>query len=69
MTLVLTAKGSNSIWLLADRRLSSKVNDQVKVVKDDARKVMFLETNDGVYPWIYWTWGDRFRHRTSDTNL
>jgi hypothetical protein len=44
MTLVLTVKGDDSIWLLADRRLSYKD----RAPKDDARKVMFLDTPDGV---------------------
>lgn len=43
MTLVLTVNGPESIWLLADRRLSFKDRPP----KDDARKVMFLETIDG----------------------
>ena len=44
MTLILTVNGPKSIWLLADRRLSYKG----RVLKDDARKVMFLDTTDGV---------------------
>jgi len=44
MTLVLAVNGPESIWLLADRRLSYKGHQP----KDDARKVMCLETNDGV---------------------
>jgi len=44
VTLVVTVIGSESIWLLADRRLSFKDRPP----KDDARKVMFLETTDGV---------------------
>jgi hypothetical protein len=44
VTLVLTANGPDSIWLLADRRLSYEGRSP----KDDARKVMFLETTDGV---------------------
>lgn len=44
MTLILTINERESIWLLADRRLSS----QGRVVKDDARKILFLETQDGV---------------------
>jgi hypothetical protein len=43
MTLVLTINGSESIWLLADRRLSSKDG----TLRDDARKAMILETTDG----------------------
>lgn len=44
MTLVLAAVGAESIWLLADRRLS--VGE--RVVAEDARKVAFLHTPDGV---------------------
>ena len=44
MTLVLTVNGPESIWLLADRRLTYEGQPQ----QDDARKVMFLETTDGV---------------------
>ncbi|HEY8031287.1 MAG TPA: hypothetical protein VIF02_02625 [Methylocella sp.] len=44
MTLILSVNGPKSIWLLADRRLSYKGRSP----KDDARKVMFLETTDGV---------------------
>jgi hypothetical protein len=44
VTLVVTVNGPETIWLLADRRLSSKG----RTVKEDARKVMFLETTDGV---------------------
>jgi hypothetical protein len=44
VTLIVTANGPESIWLLADRRLSSNG----RTMKDDARKVMFLETTDGV---------------------
>jgi hypothetical protein len=44
VTLVVTVNGPESIWLLADRRLSYKGRPP----KDDARKVMFLETTDGV---------------------
>jgi hypothetical protein len=44
MTLILTVNGPKSIWLLADRRLSYKG----RMLRDDARKVMFLETTDGV---------------------
>lgn len=44
MTLILTVNGPDSLWLLADRRLS----DQGTPTRDDARKVMFLETTDGV---------------------
>jgi len=44
VTLVLTISGRESIWLLADRRLSL----EGRAPKDDARKVMFLDTTDGV---------------------
>lgn len=44
MTLVMTVNGRESIWLLADRRLSSKD----RAPRDNARKIMFLETKDGV---------------------
>lgn len=44
MTLALTVNGRESIWLLADRRLSFTA----RAPRDDARKVMFLETLDGV---------------------
>ena len=44
MTLVVTVNGPETIWLLADRRLTSRS----RVLRDDARKVMFLETPDGV---------------------
>lgn len=44
MTLVVTVNGPETIWLLADRRLTSRG----RVLRDDARKVMFLETPDGV---------------------
>jgi hypothetical protein len=44
VTLVLTVNGRESIWLLADRRLSYEALPP----KDDARKVMFLESKDGV---------------------
>ncbi len=44
MTLVLTVNGPETIWLLADRRLSSKN----RAPRDDGCKVMFLETTDGV---------------------
>jgi len=44
MTLVVTVNGRESIWLLADRRLSYKACPP----KEDGRKVMFLETTDGV---------------------
>jgi len=44
VTLVLTINGPDSIWVLADRRLSWKARPP----KDNARKVMLLETTDGV---------------------
>ncbi len=44
MTLIVTVNGPETIWLLADRRLSANG----KPWRDDARKVMFLETTDGV---------------------
>lgn len=44
MTLILTINGPKTIWLLADRRLSFKN----RPIKEDARKVMFLETPDSI---------------------
>lgn len=44
MTLVVAVTGPESIWLLADRRLSH----EARPPKEDGRKVMFLETTDGV---------------------
>ena len=44
MTFILAVRGPKSIWLLADRRLSY----EGRLPKDDACKVMFLETTDGV---------------------
>jgi len=44
VTLVVSVNGPESIWLMADRRLSYRHGR----TKDDARKLMFLETNDGV---------------------
>jgi len=44
VTLVLTVGSPESIWLIADRRLSYKG----WTPKDDARKIMLLETTDGV---------------------
>jgi len=44
VTLILTVNGPEAISLLADRRLSYEGREP----KDDARKVMFLETVDGV---------------------
>jgi hypothetical protein len=43
VTLVVAINTRESIWMLADRRLSS----QGRPPKDDARKIMFLETTDG----------------------
>lgn len=43
MTLIMAVTGPESIWLLADRRLSYADHSP----KDDARKVMFLESTDG----------------------
>jgi hypothetical protein len=44
VTLVVTVNGPDSIWLLADRRLSRGG----RPLKDDACKIMFIETTDGV---------------------
>jgi hypothetical protein len=44
MTLVLTIQGREAIWLLADRRLSFRR----QVPRDDARKIMVLNTIDAV---------------------
>jgi hypothetical protein len=44
VTLILTVHDRESIWMLADRRLSCKGRSP----KDDARKVMLFETTDGV---------------------
>ena len=44
MTLVLTIQGREAIWLLADRRLSIKGHRP----RDGARKIMMLDTADGV---------------------
>ncbi len=43
MTLVLTVMGPETLWMVADRRLTRGS----RVVKDDARKLMFLDTEDG----------------------
>jgi hypothetical protein len=43
MTLIVSVLGRESIWMLADRRLSYPR----KLPKDDGRKLMFLETTDG----------------------
>lgn len=44
MTLILAANSRESIWMLADRRLSYRIGPP----REDGRKVMFLETTDGV---------------------
>lgn len=44
MTLIMTVNGRESMWFLADRRLSSGLRPP----KDDGCKMMFLETRDGV---------------------
>lgn len=44
MTLIVALTGKESIWLLADRRLSVGT----RTIRDDATKVMVLETDDGV---------------------
>jgi hypothetical protein len=44
MTLVVAVARPETIWLLADRRLSF----DSRPPKDDGRKIMFLETTDGV---------------------
>jgi hypothetical protein len=44
MSLILTVNGRESIWMLADRRLSYRG----RPAKEDGRKIMFLETTDGV---------------------
>src|SRR4051812_29706931 len=44
MTLVFGAMSKHTIWLMADRRLSKRG----RTPQDDARKVLFLETIDGV---------------------
>jgi hypothetical protein len=43
MTLVLSIVGPESLWIVADRRLT----DRGRIVREDARKIMFLETTDG----------------------
>lgn len=43
MTLVVAVTGEQSIWMLADRRVSYPNRPP----KDDARKIMFLDTIDG----------------------
>jgi len=44
VTLILAINGLESSWMLADRRRSFKGRPP----KDDAQKLMFLETTDGV---------------------
>jgi hypothetical protein len=44
MTLVLAIAGKESIWLLTDRRLSAPGRSP----RDGARKILVLETSDGV---------------------
>lgn len=44
MTLIVTVNGRESIWMLADRRLSYRGHPP----KEDGRKIMLLETIDGV---------------------
>jgi hypothetical protein len=44
MTNIMSINGPEAIWLVADRRLT-RVG---KIVKEDARKLMILETTDGI---------------------
>jgi hypothetical protein len=44
MTLLMTVNGPETVWLMADRRITKRG----AVVRDNARKVMLLETTDGV---------------------
>jgi hypothetical protein len=44
MTLVLSLVGPESVWTVADRRLT----DRGRVVREDARKLMFLEASNDV---------------------
>lgn len=44
MTLIVAVNGPESLWLLADRRLSVRG----RPLRDDARKIMLLETPDGL---------------------
>jgi hypothetical protein len=44
MTLALAVVGPESVWTVVDRRLT----DRGRVVREDARKMMFLETSDDV---------------------
>ena len=57
VTLIVTVNGPETIWVLADRRLS----DGRRIVKEDARKVMFLHTTDGVAILGYAGLGSTFR--------
>jgi hypothetical protein len=49
MTLVLTINGPGTIWAMADGRLSLRG----KAVRDDATKLMFLDTVDGQAVLVY----------------
>jgi hypothetical protein len=44
MTLLITVNGPETVWLMADRRITKRG----ALVRDNARKVMILETTDGV---------------------
>ena len=44
MTLIVSVNGPETVWLLADRRLSRGTT----VHSEDARKILLLETTDGV---------------------
>jgi hypothetical protein len=44
LTLVLTINGPETLWVLADRRLSFNG----RATRDDAHKIASIETNDGV---------------------
>ena len=44
MTLLITLNGPESVWLMADRRITKSGI----VISDSARKLMLLETTDGV---------------------
>jgi hypothetical protein len=44
MTLVLSVTGPESIWTVADRRLTYHDREP----RQDARKIMFLETTNGL---------------------
>jgi hypothetical protein len=45
MTLIVSVSRPESIWMLADRRLTYR--NAIRQPRDDARKIMFLETIDG----------------------